>query len=248
MWLQSSKNSANSLQITFKLKAKPSDTDGGGEYQALQHLLANLGIEHLTSPPCTPEHVGSVECKHHHIVETSLTFLHNAALPLRFWSHAFQSAIYLINRMPTPILNFDTPYRKLFGQKPKYTSLQVFGCLCYPWFRPYNTHKLEPRFCPCVYLGFSLPHHSFLCFDISSNRLFVSRHVVFFEYIFPYKSKSYPNLCISTQTFSKYLFEFTGKQLDNITTPTKEALDFVVLLPSTPHFLSQNHTSHPTTT
>lgn len=29
-----------------------------------------------------------------------------AKLPYKYWSHAFQTAVYLINRLPTPILDF----------------------------------------------------------------------------------------------------------------------------------------------
>ncbi|KAK0597079.1 hypothetical protein LWI29_021647 [Acer saccharum] len=69
-----------------------------------------------------------------------------------------------------------------------FSDLKIFGCLCYPWLRPYSSHKLEPRSTSCVFLGYSLSQSAYLCFDPSTSRVFVSRHVQFVESIFPYKS------------------------------------------------------------
>lgn len=39
---------------------------------------------------------------------------------------------------------------------PSYTKLRVFGCLCYPWVRLYNNHKLESRSRACIFIGYLL--------------------------------------------------------------------------------------------
>lgn len=90
--------------------------------------------------------------------------------------------------MPTKVLSMDSPYIRLFGATPNYTKLRVFGCLCYPWLRPYTTNKLEPRSTPCVFLGYSLTQSAYLCFNPSTSRMFVSRHVQFVENQFPFLS------------------------------------------------------------
>jgi hypothetical protein len=79
-------------------------------------------------------------------------------MPLKFWEDAFLAAVYLINRTPSKILEYKTPFERLFHKKPDYTSLCIFGCACWPNLRPYNTHKLE--FCSrrCVFLGYSILH------------------------------------------------------------------------------------------
>ncbi|KAL4561418.1 hypothetical protein LXL04_033584 [Taraxacum kok-saghyz] len=163
-------------------------TDNGGEYQGLTSFLQTNGVSHYTTPPHTPEQNGTAERRHRHIVETGLALLHYAGLPLKFWTHAFQTAVYLINRLPTLVLDHQSPFELLFNQPPNYSKLKSFGCLCYPWLRPYTKSKLQPRSSPCIFLGYSPSKSAYKCLDPKTNRLYHSRHVEFFNHIFPYKS------------------------------------------------------------
>ncbi|CAN1171559.1 Retrovirus-related Pol polyprotein from transposon RE1, partial [Linum perenne] len=52
--------------------------------------------------PIPPEQNGCAERKHRHITETGRTLLHHAKVPLEYWTYAFQTAAYLINRYPNP--------------------------------------------------------------------------------------------------------------------------------------------------
>ena len=57
-------------------------TDGGGEFQALKSFIESHGIFHFLTPSHTLQHNGSAERCHHHLVETRLTLLNQASLPL----------------------------------------------------------------------------------------------------------------------------------------------------------------------
>ena len=94
-------------------------------------------------------------------------------------------ATYLINRLPTSPLN-TTPLHKLFARDPDFSLMRVFGCACYPFLRPFNKHKLDFRSKQCVFLGISNMHRGYKCLDPSTNKIFVSRHVVFDEYVYPF--------------------------------------------------------------
>lgn len=73
----------------------------------------------------------------------------------------------------------------MYRQLPNYTKLRPFGCLCYPWLKPYSPSKLHPKSSRCLFLGYSTSKSAYKCLDIASNRLYHSRHVQFVTHVFP---------------------------------------------------------------
>lgn len=144
-----------------------------------------------------------VERKHRHIVELGLSLLSHASLCLSFWDHAFITAVFLFNRLPSAPLNFDTPYHALFHPYPDYNFLKVFGSACYPFLHPYHSHKLEFHSTECFSRLF---YKGYKCLS-PSGRIFISKDVLFNEHRFPYPqlfsssttSQSSPILCKLTQ-------------------------------------------------
>ena len=176
------------VERQFDRKIRTIQTDWGGEYQALSSFFSRMGISHHVSCPHAHQQNGSAERKHRHIVEVGLTLLAHASMPLKFWDEAFLTAVYLINRLPTKVLQNDTPHFRLFGEHPNYEFLRSFGCACWPNMRPYNTRKLAFRSTKCVFLGYSNKHKGYKCLDPSAGRVYISRDVVFDENIFPFAS------------------------------------------------------------
>jgi hypothetical protein len=127
------------------------------------------------SCPHTHQQNGSAERKHRHIVETGLALLAHAAMPLKFWDEAFTTATYLINRLPTRVIDNLSPLQRLFKTPPNYSLLKIFGCACWPHLRPYNRHKLSFRSKPCVFIGYSSLHKGYKCLDMDSGRVYISR-------------------------------------------------------------------------
>jgi len=119
--------------------------------------------------------------------------------PLTYWPHAMTTAAYLINHLPTPILGYQSPYFRLYNISPNYHKLKCFGCLCFPWIKPYANHKLAPKSPMCVFVGYSDDQHAYLCLDPTTDKIYTSRHVKFVESEFPFSS-----LTTQTQTLSPY--------------------------------------------
>ena len=90
--------------------------------------------------------------------------------------------------MPTPILQKKSPFESLFGRQPNYKKLHTFRCQCFPWLKPYNHNKMQPKSKTCVFLGYSSTQNAYTCMNINSSRLYISKHVIFDETIFPYTS------------------------------------------------------------
>ena len=141
--------------------------DGGGKYtsKSFESFLSAHGIHHQISCPYTPQQNGLVERKHRHLIETVITLLSQASLPSTFWSFAIQSALTLINLLPTSTLEFLSPWFKIYGQHPDITSLKIFGCACYAFLKPYTKHKLEHKTIECLFLGYSTVSKGYLCRD-----------------------------------------------------------------------------------
>jgi histone deacetylase 1/2 len=169
-------------------------TDWGGEYIKLNQFFNNIGISHRVSCPHTHQQNGTAERKHRHIVETGLTLLAHASVPFRFWGDAFSTACFLINRLPTRVINMQTPLERLLGEAPDYSFFRVFGCACWPHLRSYNNRKFEFRSKKCVFLGYSSLHKGYKCLHVPTNRVYISRDVVFDEGVFPFSQLPTPHV------------------------------------------------------
>jgi histone deacetylase 1/2 len=84
-------------------------TDWGGEYEKLNSFFQKVGITHHVSCPHAHQQNGSAERKHRHIVEVGLALLANASMHLKFWDEAFLTATFLINIIPSKVLDFESP-------------------------------------------------------------------------------------------------------------------------------------------
>lgn len=174
-------------------------SDNGGEFVKLEPFLSINGISHYTTPPHTPELNATAERRHRHIVETARALIHHANLPSTFWSFSFRVVVYLINRLPTPNLRMDTPYNILHHKDHNLLHLHSFGCLCFPWLRPYTSNKLQPRSSLCIFVGYSPSQYSYQCLDPTTNKIYTSRYVIFYENHFTYTTLIKPPTTTITQ-------------------------------------------------
>ncbi|PKU87215.1 Retrovirus-related Pol polyprotein from transposon TNT 1-94 [Dendrobium catenatum] len=165
-------------------------TDGGMEYvnhDFKQYLQIN-GIAHQISCPYTPEQNGVSERKHRHIIETTRTLLHTAAVPYTYWPEAVLTSIYLINRMPSSNTNQKSPFEILHQTEPRYDHLRTFGCECFYLLPPHTHHKLQPKSKSAIFIGYSDTYKGYKCLDPSTNKIYISRHTEFNEHSFPFQT------------------------------------------------------------
>ncbi|KAD7477841.1 hypothetical protein E3N88_00977 [Mikania micrantha] len=179
------------VERQFQTKLKSVQTDWGGEFQPLSYF-SSLGVIHRLSCPNTSEQNGFVERRHRHVVKTGLALLDQSNVPKKFWHFAFDTAVYLINRMPLRTSSKISPFEHIFKRTPDFSFLRVFGCQCYPHLRSYNSHKMEFRSFPCIFLGYNNSHHGYRCLDSKTNRLYIARHVRLNEHFFPFSNPPAP--------------------------------------------------------
>lgn len=149
-------------------------------------FFASTGIVHQTSCTQTPQQNGVVERKHKHLLEVCRALLFQSQLSTKFWGECLLAATHLINRMPTTLLQYKSPFELLFGKPPQYSHLKVFGCLGYMSTTKQGRDKHQSRAIPCVFLGYPHGKKGYRVMSIADRKFFVSRDVVFHENIFPF--------------------------------------------------------------
>ncbi|KAK1408669.1 hypothetical protein QVD17_40643 [Tagetes erecta] len=241
------------VQTQFSTKLKTLQTDGGTEFlnQHVRRTLQDNGTFHRISCPYTPQQNGRVERKHRHVVETGLAMMFNSCVPSTYWVEAFSTAVYIINRLPTKVLESKSPFELVFSRKPTYNNLRTFGCRVYPYLRDYAQHKLSPRSLPCIFLGYSSQYKGYCCLEPSTSRLYISRHAKFEETQFPFASNT-----LTTDTtnlpLSTFLEEFTLPKIPSVITksaplPPPKSPCTLCMDPSPTHIHTTNDNPNPTT-
>jgi Integrase core domain/GAG-pre-integrase domain len=100
------------LENQYNTTIKIFRSDNGIEYvnKNFSNYFQQKGILHQTSCIYTPEKNRISERKNRHILEVTRSLLFQMNVPKRFWSEAVRTAIHLINRLPTPVLNHKSPF------------------------------------------------------------------------------------------------------------------------------------------
>ena len=166
-------------------------TDRGGEYinTILSQWLEQNGIQHQTSTPHTPQHNSVAERYNRTLMESGRSNLFNSTkqkLPLRLWAEALNCSNYVLNRvLSRSSIELKTPYEIWHGSKPDVSYFKVFGSMAYAHIPDSNRRKLDPKCVKCIFVGYGETSKGYRLWDFESNRVFLSRDVIFNENVQP---------------------------------------------------------------
>ena len=152
------KNFYNMIQTQFQIKIKVFRFDNAKEYfnSILGTYLTSHGIVHQSFCVDTPQQNGVAERKNRHLeVARSIMFTTNVSK--HFWGEAVLIATYLINRMPSRVLKFQTPCQTPLLSYPdtriiSSLPLKVFGCTSFVHIHQQHQRKLDPKAIKCLFL------------------------------------------------------------------------------------------------
>ena len=223
------KNFKNMIQTQFQSKIQILKSDNARDYfnSILGEFLAKEGIVHLSSCVDTPQQNGIAERKNRHLLEVARSLMFSTNVPKLFWGEAVLTAAYLINRMPSRVLKFQTPCQTLLKSFPTTRLIsivppKIFGCSVFVHINQQHRSKLDPRSLKCIFLGYSANKKGYKCYSSVTRKFYNSMDVTFFE-TQPY----YPKIDIqgenSTQEYQFWNLESLSES--PITTQNKVSIE-----------------------
>ena len=169
-------------QFYVFVQSLKSDNAKGYVPKQFQSFMFQSGILHQTSCVDTPSQNGVAEINNRHLLETAQDILFQMHVPKHLWANVVSTACFLINRMPSSVLNWDTPYHILFPNKPLFLiKPRIFGCTCFVRDVRPHVSKLNPKSLKCIFLGYSRVQKDYRCYCPSLRRYLVSIDITFLE-------------------------------------------------------------------
>jgi hypothetical protein len=119
------------------------------------------------------------------------------------WVEAISSAVYLINRTPSSVLNFRRPLDVLSDHciLPPIVHLipRIFGCVVYVHLHPHQRTKLEKRAVKCMFVGYGSAQKGYRAYHPPSKKFYISMDVTFYENNFYYPEKHVSTLQVGNE-------------------------------------------------
>ena len=183
---ESCENLEKFIKYTEKVtgnKVKIVRTDNGKEFidMRVKTLFENNNITHELSAPYTAEQNGRIERENRTISELTRSMLLDNNLPEFLWAEAMATTVYVLNCIPSKGQRKLSPLEMFTKEKPKFTHLRSFGCVC--WTRVPDIHrkKWSPRGKKCIFVGYTNTINNFRVYDPTTGKVFVSANVKFIE-------------------------------------------------------------------
>ena len=109
------------------------------------------------------------------------SMLSEKKMPKTFWAEAATWSVHILNRSPTLAVRNKTPEEAWSGVKPSVKYFRVFGCISHVHVPDAKRTKLDDKSLCCILLGVSEVSKAYKLYDPISQKIIISRDVVFDE-------------------------------------------------------------------
>jgi transposase InsO family protein len=154
-----------------------------GEFTSCEfnEYCKNNGIKRQLTTAYTPQQNGVAERKNRTIMNMVRCLLSEKDIPKTFWPEAVNWTVYVLNRCPTLSVKNITPEEAWSGVKPSVDHFRIFGSVAHVHIPDARRTKLEDKSYMCILLGVSEESKGYRLYDPISNKIVISRDVVFEE-------------------------------------------------------------------
>ena len=111
----------------------------------------------------------------------------DSELPKSFWGYALETAVYLLNRVPSKSVD-KTLYEMWCNKKPVLAHINIWGCPAY--VKRIESDKLGAKSDRCLFVGYPKETKGYYLYNLTEQKLFVSRSATFLEKEFLLKESS----------------------------------------------------------
>ena len=115
-------------------------------------------------------------------MEVARSLMLDKCVPNHLWGHAVLAAVYLINRVPSRVLDFQT----LLDVLQKHVSLvsvsklppKVFGCIAYVHVYSHQRSKLDACALRCVFIGYANNKKGYKCYHPPTQKTYIIKKAI----------------------------------------------------------------------
>ncbi|KAH9801407.1 hypothetical protein KPL71_001014 [Citrus sinensis] len=166
-------------------------SDRGGEFLSgdfKEYLVENGIISQLTAPG-TPQQNGVAERRNRTLLDMVRSMLSYSSLPISFWGLALETAVYLLNLVPSKSVP-KTPIELWSGRKPSLRHVRIWGSPAHV-LKP-KADKMDSRSEVCMFVGYPKGTRGGLFYSPQDRKVIVSTHFTSLEedYMNNFKPKS----------------------------------------------------------
>ena len=154
-------------------------TDCGTEFlnEDMRNWLLDQHIRHETTVPHCPESNGFIERSNRTVAECARSMMHGSGMAKEIWGEAVNTAVHILNRLPSKSLNWMSPIENLTGQSASLDHIKVFGSPGMVHIPKQQRTKWDEKSKEMFLVGYNEDNNSFRMFDKTSRHVHLFRVV-----------------------------------------------------------------------
>ena len=131
-------------------------SDNGGEYsgELIEKTCLARNVRQEKTNPYTPEENAIAERRWRTLADMMTAMLQYGDCDFGMWCKAMETAVYILNRLPSKALNGMTPFEARFGYVASLNHLRIFGCPCWVYIPKERRRKADVKSEPGIFVGF----------------------------------------------------------------------------------------------